>query len=271
MTLASPNGGALEPARWTRRRWLYTVLAVFVLQAALLFWLGQRAPPPVPPPPFRTAIHLAADAWSAEQLANLPALRDPALFALPHPRGFSGSAWRTLPPPAHRQTEWTEPPRWLALDPARLGAVFAGFVSTNATAPLLIADKPTPRLAGLDPVVPNVPVLERTEILVEGELARRPLLTPLAAPSWPHTNALAPTVVRLLVGAEGQAVSSVLLAPSGLREADQFALGAADHARFQALLPADGTPADAARLAWGQLIFRWHTVPPPATNAAGAP
>jgi hypothetical protein len=73
--------------------------------------------------------------------------------------------------------------------------------------------------------------------------------------------------VQLLVNEAGDVVSAVLLPPdSGYAatdqydQADQRALELARAARF----------APAPRLTMGRMIFNWHTVPPPATNAPAA-
>jgi len=267
MNGGSAHAAALQPVRWKLRHWIYAVAAAFALQVGLLYFLGQRSQPSLLPRPFGAAIHLAADAWSEEQLAKWPLLRDPTLFALPHARGFSGSAWLTVAPPPDRLMEWSEPSPWLGLDLDELGATFSKFVSTNLTPPLLIADKPTPRLTGLDPIVPNVPMAAQTKLRLEGELAQRRLLTPLTPPSWAHPNVLSNTVVQMLVDAEGHTVSTTLLMASGLPDADQLALTNAAGARFNPLRRPQGGPDVAGRLMWGKLVFQWHVVPPQATNA----
>jgi hypothetical protein len=83
------------------------------------------------------------------------------------------------------------------------------------------------------------------------------------------------SVVRALVNAAGEVVSVILLRPGGgamdasQRDADQLALDLAKTLRFEPV-PRDGAdPAlnPAVGLSWGRIIFEWHTVPPPATNA----
>jgi hypothetical protein len=83
-------------------------------------------------------------------------------------------------------------------------------------------------------------------------------------PSWPYADVIAPSCVQVLVNAAGEVVSTTLLpldnrseAASRYDAADQRALDLARTARF----------APAPRLTIGRLIFNWHTVPPPATNA----
>jgi len=84
------------------------------------------------------------------------------------------------------------------------------------------------------------------------------LRAPLNLPSWPYADVLAPSVVQAVVDAAGNAVSLVLLPPgSGSDDADRRALELARTARF----------APASQLTIGRLIFHWHTVPLPDTNA----
>ena len=260
----------LEPPRWTTRRWIQTVALAFLAQAALIFILVERQQPVPSPPKFGTKIQLAADGSSARSLTELSAVSDPTAFALPNAHGFSGAAWLTFAPLTYQLTDWTEPPRWLAPDARQLGQAFAAFVATNASPPLLIADKPLPRLAVSAGYAPADPRSTQSVLRLEDDLARRPLVAPLALPSWPHTDVLTNSIVQLLVDAEGQTLSAVLLATSGLSEADDYALKLAGGARFQPLRRPDGRPDVTGPLGWGKLIFQWHTIASPTTNVATA-
>ncbi len=260
----------LEPARWTTRRWIRSVALAFLVQAALIFLLAERHRPVRPPPKFATQIRLAADGSPAQALAELSASSDPTAFALPNSHGFSGAAWLTFAPLAYQLTDWTEPPRWLALDERHLGQAFAAFVATNASPPLLIADKPLPRLTAAVIYAAAEPLSTQSVLRLEDDLARRPLVAPLPLPSWPNTDVLTNSIVQLLVDAQGQTLSAVLLAASGLSEADDYALKLAVGARFQPLRRPDGRPDVTGPLNWGKMIFQWHTIALPATNAAAA-
>jgi hypothetical protein len=222
------------------------------------------------PPKFATKIQLAADGSSAQSLAELSAVSDPTAFALPNAHGFSGAAWLTFAPLAYQLTDWTEPPRWLALDERHLGQAFAAFVATNTSPPLLIADKPLPRLTVSAVYPPADPPSTQSVLRLEDDLARRPLVAPRPLPSWPHTDVLTNSIVQLLVDAEGRTLSAVLLAASGLSDADNYALKLAGGARFQPLRRPDGRPDVTGPLSWGKMIFQWHTIALPATNAATA-
>jgi hypothetical protein len=71
------------------------------------------------------------------------------------------------------------------------------------------------------------------------------------------------TVVRTVVNRSGQAVATVLIAGSGLVDADQYAIREAKGARFSP----GATGRAQAEYSSGNLVFRWHTQP--LTNAPG--
>ncbi len=263
------NPHPAESPRWSRRQWCYAIGAAIVIQVGLVFFFdGEPQPRPLP---LRSPanIYAAVDPWSAQFLDNLSALSDPTLFALPNLKGFSGSAWLRFAPLEHRLSDWTTTPCWLALDQSWLSDSFAALVATNVTEPLLIGDKPLPRPTGLDVPIPNEPFATQSVLRVEGELAGRPLLSSPDLPAWSSSELLSNTVVQLLVDADGYPLATALLAESGSKEADQFALKLATAARFTPLRPPDYTPHPRLRLAWGKLICQWATLVPPVTNAAG--
>lgn len=264
------NTTALELAHWPLHRWVYTLLGVFLAQVGLIWLLGERAKTPPSAVPFRTTIHLAADPWSARQLTDLPTISDPALFVLPNLHSFSGAAWLSFQPQEYPLADWTEDPRWLALNPNTLGKSFMEFVATNVPAPLLIANQPMPRPVVSDLSAPNPPLPAQSQLQIEGDLARRPLVVPLELPPWMHTDLLTNSVVQAAVDAGGYTFSATLLASCGLKEADQFAMNLVARARFQPLAKENGSRDEADPLTWGKIIFRWHTLPPSGTNVSAA-
>ena len=78
------------------------------------------------------------------------------------------------------------------------------------------------------------------------------------------------SVVQIAVTPEGQTVAAMLLVSSGSKEADLIAMSQARAARFRPMSqPGSERPAYSPNgLSWGELIFEWHTVPSPPTNAA---
>jgi hypothetical protein len=253
--LTAPDRETHGEKRWTRSRWLVLVILIFAAHVGLLFAFGARKPI-VPQAAARVPmLKLAnkADEWIA--------LSDPTLFALPHSMDlmpvFRAQTFVVTQPSFRR----TEPPGWLPLLVEALGADFNAFMQTNRFAGLELQLKPalklnTPALP-LDPLLPQASTLQ-----IEDGLAQRPLLNALDLPSWPYADVLAPSIVQAVVDAAGNVVSLVLLPPgSGWDDADRRALALARTARF----------APAPRLTIGRLIFHWHTVPPPATNAPAKP
>jgi TonB family protein len=232
----------------------------------LLFYLGERPSPLPPPVRFGARLHLAADPWTTERVAGLPALSDPTLFALPTRHGFSGGAWLDFAPLRFAPWQWTEPPPWLTVQTQALGRGFAALVSLNTANPLRVADKPMPRVVGLAAPVPAVPLRNRSELRLSGDLAGRRLLEPIALPAWPHTDLLSNSVVQVVVDGEGRVLAATLLSGSGRADADEYAVRAATAARFEPE-QRGAMPAGSEVVVRGRLTFQWHTVPPPAAEA----
>jgi len=248
-----PNPRSKSPWRWSR--WLLLIVLVLAAHVALIFMFGGSKP--ITPRAVTNAPKLELATRSSEWLS----LNDPTLFALPSREGFAGPAWLEPPHVQFTQLEWTEPPRWLQLPVGDLGAIFSEFMQTNLFAGFRFELTPPPRFT--EPVVPWEPQFAQSSTFrVEGDLVRRPLLTPMALTSWPYADVIAPSRVQVLVNAAGQVVSAVLLPSENSDEvrdadADQRALELARAARF----------APASNLTLGNLIFSWRTVALPATNA----
>ena len=254
------KGPKPEPVAWSRSRWWTAVAIAFLVQVLLVATLSD--PRPIVPrlPEAETSLHLIADAPPDSAIGALVSLDDPTLFALPGVRGFSGAAWLKVPPPTYRPTNWTEPPRWLTQNAGQLGAAFAEWIRTNPAPHRAFGGKPVPRLNEV--AVPPVPLPAKSSFRIEGELARRELITPLDVPSFPHTDMLANTVVQLVVNRSGFVFSPpVVLTGSGLKAADSRATELARSLRFKPVAAGDATT-----LTWGALVIQWHTLEIPATN-----
>ena len=248
------EGGPVSPkpreGGWPLSRWLMLIALVFVAHLALISTFGARKP--AAPRAVTNVPELKFAASSEEWLA----LNDPTLFAQPNLAGFAGPAWLEPPHVPFHQQEWTESPRWLELPVAELGNTFSQFMLTNRFVISQFESKPPARF--IAPVAPVEPTLAKASTLrIEGGLTRRRLLTPINLQSWPNDDVLAPSTVQALVDAKGNVVSVVLLSASGLDAANQHALELVRAARFA---PSTG-------MTIGRLVFDWHTVAPPATNA----
>ena len=260
------SSAPVESRPWSSGRWWGLVALIFGVQVSLIFWFGDTAPirprPAAPAFTFKLAGSAAAD---------LLALNDPTLFVLPHRQGSAGPAGLKTPRPESHSFQWPEPTNSLLLAVDQLGTVFNHFIETNDFDSLQLPAKPMPTLT-LPRLPPLVISAEQSELLLEGDLAQRRLITPLPLRSWPNPDILTNSVVRIAVDAEGRPVSVTLLSGSGSEAADQNALEQAQAARFE---PVGRNPAETARrstapLSWGRMVFRWQTFPPPPTNTPAA-
>jgi hypothetical protein len=236
---------------------------VFAAQLALILWLGRAPRVYSSVKEFSPSLRLAGSG-TTRQLA----LTDPTLFALPHQEGFSGSAWLRIRRQELRPFLWSEPPRWLALNQDGLGMGFKEFMTTNKLD--LLADIVQPGFELMTPtVVESNPFPTESTMRVMGGLAGRKILVSPGLPSWPSAEILSNSVVEVLVTADGKVFSASLLKPSGpgANEADVYALRESRKARFEVLNVSDPVN-PLAELAWGQLVFEWHTLPLAITNSA---
>jgi len=255
------TGELAEPQRWPANRWYAWTAFVLAIQFGLILWLGK----PQPVAPRRSADLAPLLQLTGPDAAKALTLNDPTLFALPHLESFSGSAWLTIPLQEFRPYVWPEPPRFLSLMKEKLGSDFESFIVTNQTEGLPTIAQPelTLKLPSVEES-PSLP--DRSRLRLVGALDARRLLVSPELPSWPSAEILTNSVVQVLVDLDGKPVSATLLAKSGSAEADQQAVREARHARFEPLSLGDPTN-PLAGLAWGQLIFEWHTLPLPDTNS----
>jgi TonB family protein len=236
--------GLPPSVRWSWKKTFLVILFAFAAHFVFLYVLGEKHPPAP-----RAANHVPV-LQLADNSDELVRLTDPTLFVLPHAEDFPIASWSRTPafePPANG---WTQPNAFLAPDVAALGAAFNAFMQTNRFATPALDFKPEAQL-----VVPQVtiePVLpQRSTWRLAGELAGRRMLNTLSVPTLAVDDVLAPSRVQLLVDADGNVVSPVLLDSSEDANADQQALALARTLRF----------APANRLMFGEIIFNWHTVP----------
>jgi hypothetical protein len=266
--------------KWTWTRWLAIVAIVFLGHILLIFIFGARKP--VPAMPVKNVPVLAL---VGESQADWVSLKNATLFALPDRSGFAGVMWTRIPPPGFVKQDWTEDPRWLAatdsLPVNQLGSAFHHFVQTNHFANVHMEFNLPPVSAA--PAVPVQSSFARGSTLeIEGAVAKRRLLSAMKLPSWPFSDAIAPSVVQVVVDAGGRVVSAVLLPPdndSGTPyseappvrdpDADQRAVELARSARFAPLATGAGSVESnpATHLTLGLLIFNWQAVPVTTTNA----
>jgi len=243
-----------QSGSWGRRRWLTTVGVVLAGQLLLVFLLSSPPARKAGARPQRSLYRMMTSPATQQQVSQAPWLEDPAVFALISPRGFSGPVWRELPRFEQPSAEWSEPPRWLGLDVARLGEPLQPGPEGRRPAVQRMVEKP-PVTAPVAALLPEQSITNST-LRLEGDVADRQLLTAPELPGWPHEDVLLPSVVQVLVNEDGAVVSATLLAASGLPAADERALQLARAARFAAASGGRHPPA----LTWGRMIFHWRAL-----------
>jgi len=251
------NRAVDEPEGWSRPRWISYVLLAFAAHLGLIFAFGDRQP--VLP---RDVIHPPRLQLNLQR-TELQTLADPTIFALPHPLGFAAASWLELPQVEFAPFRWSEPAQLLTLKAEQLGKTFLNFVQTNAIGRLTFESLAPPEATPLNAPEPTTTLRQHSSAQVRGDLAHRNWLNaPAVLQSWPAADLLTNSVVRVLAGPDGQVISGVLLPPgSGSKLADDQALAVAGAARFA---PGASPP---GKLTVGSIVFAWHTVPLPDTNA----
>jgi TonB family protein len=254
------NSAPAQPSAWPRRRSFVLVGVIFLLQLACIFWLSDRKPARQ-----RVAVKAPLLNLTANAPRDLLALRDPTLFALPHMESFSGAVWLKAPPVPSSSFNWKEPPRWLPVPVQELGVSFASTLNATELLPRYVVAKTEPEVS-----TPDIPPLaanrERSTLRLDHGLARLKLSTPLQLPSWPNSEILTNTVLKLMVSAQGYPISFTVLSSSGYTPADKWALEQARKTRFEPIGSVTSTN-PTANLTWGEMIFEWHTTPAPAPKA----
>lgn len=258
---------------WSRQRWMVAILLIFASQVGLIFWLSDSTPTTRRQPAFAPTFQPAP-----RSQAELIAIQNPTLFALPQPESFSGLALarqnRDLHSILNRSFQWTNLPALLELTRSQLDNSFDLLMQQHRPVFRHRLPLATPELTlPMAEPLPGGP--QASQLHLTGTLAQRQLLARPALPGFAATDLLSNTVVRLAVSPEGLAISSVLSAKSGSVAADTYALDLARSLRFASKNPG-AEPSEAPQpgeLDWGTIVFEWAALPITSTNAppAGLP
>lgn len=249
------KAAVLRPSRPVRLG--IAIFCVFSAQVALLFWLSDRSPLKV------RASRPAPAVRSTTSTNSFLLVEDPTLFVLPHDKSFSGQAWLQMTNHDFQTEEDVESPRLLVLRREELGVSFAKFIQTNTAPGFEAGYSPRPELTA-PPIPVSTPIVLPSVVRIEGELAKRRLLSKFELPAWQSTELLTNSVIQVLVDGVGNTLSAVLLTSSGNTNADPYALQLAKNARFEPAQKAgpERSSTDRAGLMTGKLIFQWQTLPP---------
>jgi len=261
------NAIAVESSSWSNRRWCWLVLLVFALQLVLIVYLSEKGGVRTPAP-FKTSIRLVDRRSIDTETAELFAIRDPTLFVLANPRGFSGSAWLRVEPFPYSLTNRTAAPQWLAPDTGELADEFAQFVGQTTDWPVPHSEKPRPLLSQIE--IPDTGSVLQPTLRIEGDLAQRRLLSSNALPAA-QPGILTNCVIQVIVLDDGRTFSATRLVSSGSAAADEQAGQFALAARFTRLNdPSGSLLSHSGRITTGTLVFEWLGTNEPRTNNRSA-
>jgi len=229
------------PALWSPRRWVWLIVAGTAGHAALVFWLAERPQPPSSNLDRAFAVALSPESRGPGDPLDRAALSDPTVFALPHPRAFSGGAWLRSEPFLSASHHWEEPPDWLPLNLEDLGRTFSRYLATNSTGAQRAPDSFPARPLAEILLLTETPVTQSV-LRIEGPLTHRRLLARPDLPEPVYTDVVLPTVVQVSVNRDGLTESAILVSSSQLKSLDEQALALARGTVFGAL-PAGIQPA----------------------------
>lgn len=249
----------MKPERPTWQFWVWGFVFIFLAHALAVLHFGERQLPVAPPGTTQPFFYLSLDNQSERYLAELTIGRDPTLFALPNPHGFSGGAWLKFQPDLPRLSNWSAQPEWLTLSAENLSHSLDDYIATNSPSEeQLLASLRVTR--NIEIRIPDEPLLTQTVARAEGALtARKMTYTPFLPPAI-HSDVLRPTVVTVSVNGDGLVESASLAIGSGLKGADEQALQLARRFEFQPLPIRDAEARGVAAPTVGRLVFTWQVL-----------
>jgi TonB family protein len=243
-----------QESSWTRRRFLWVICALFVLQAGLILLFGERSRPQPPWSAPSIRFRALGASLNEDQLLRQFFVGDPAVFALLNRHGFSGRGWLNQRPLEYQSENQLEPPDLLPLSTALLGTHFPTFKTDFQAVPAGLADQqsrieePTP-----DFLPPEI-ITTQSVFRLEGGLNDRLLGAGPALRVQPSEKLLTNSMVQIAVDPAGEVVAARLDASCGSPEADAEAVAKARALRFR--------PAPSAATQWGEAVFQWQTTEP---------
>jgi hypothetical protein len=243
-----------QASSWTRGRFFGIMGVLFVLQAGLIILFGDRSRPLPPWSAPSVRFRALGASVSEDQLLRQFFVGDPAVFSLPTRHGFSGRGWLDQRPLEYQPENQLEPPKWLPLDMALLGANFP--VHRPGSEPILAAlaetkaryEEPLP-----DFLTPET-IPTQSVFRLEGALRDRLLGAGPSLRAQPSEKLLTNSVVQIAVDPAGEVVAARLDASCGSPEADADAAAQARALRFR--------PFPSAGMQWGEAVFQWQTTEP---------
>jgi hypothetical protein len=258
----------MKPERRSWQFWVWGFVFLFLAHAVAVLQFGERQMPPFMREQPRPFFFLSLDEASERRLAESTLGRDPTLFALPNPHGFSGGAWSRFRPEPPRLTNTPAAAEWLTLSINELGLSLNEFVATNRPSEdLLLASLRSAK--GLDVRIPDEPIIKQTVFTLDGTLAARKLVSSPALPSVGYSEILPRTVVKVVVNGDGVVESASVSSErteSRFKAAEAKAVELARAFQFEPLPISDVTQRTLAAPTVGRISFIWHVTNSPVAS-----
>ena len=253
--VAAPASPQPRGESWSRNRFVFFIALAFALHVALIFVFGTKKQ--IVPREADSGATNVPHLHLADNANELIALGDPTLFARPNAHDFAAVFWRRTPAVAPPDLGGSAAPCYLAPAPENFGALFRQFMQASRPAPFALDLKPEPKL--FEPMAADDEAMpQATTWQITGDLTERRLLTPAEPPVMALNNVVAPSRVRVLVDTAGNVASAVLLPlDSAAEEAGRSETADAQALAFVRWLRFVPAP----QLTFGEIVFRWHTVP----------
>jgi TonB family protein len=246
--------------RWRKRKWLWFLLLVVAIHVAAIAWFSARGPLPQAKYPSSPSVTMVTGESVSPELAGaLDEYEDPTLFASAHLHGFSSLVWLGKPLHDYDILGPAQPPRLLAFNEA---LEIQARARSDKQRPSIFRSVKKYSVPLEKPELIGSARPPRSELRIQGLLAKRTLLKEPVLPPEYFNDALANTIIEAGVDRDGLVLSARLLSSSGFKQADQDALSIVKKLRFS---PEDQN--SGAGLTWGRLIFDWFGLELASTNA----
>jgi len=246
------------PGSWTPSRFWTVAFTLFILQAGLIWALAERDHKSLSLRDPAFSVRLAVRPMGQDQLATAFFAEDPTLFQAPNPRGFSGRAWMATASPEYHAAEAPAPEVWLSLEGGPWKPNPLAIPSQNE-ALLALAAPPASEYEPAEVFLATGSIPAGSAMRLSGELAHRQVVSSaVQLGAQPGVQLLKNSVVQLAVDPSGEVISARLTGNSGSPSADAIALATARLLRFAPITVAR------AAVAWGEAVFSWQIIEPPA-------
>jgi len=256
----------VKPTAWSRGRWLFSIGLVFAAHIGLLIaFSGPPQPPRKLAAPMPQVTLLLSEAQNEAWLAET-AIQDPTTLALPHPMGFSGSAWNSAVRSDAAPLRWTQETDFLQPSFDTFGESFARLTRSTRTPDEFSAQLRAPsissKIRGAEP-------RPETRVILSPSLSDRGLVQAQPPPLIESDESLPDTIVEVQVGRSGAVFTCRVsrreqVPPQGsvVSLAEALALKHARTLRFQsAARSSKGTELPSIRLSAGELRYQWGYAP----------